>query len=318
MRIIGTGSSHPALAVTNDRLSEFLDTNDEWIRSRTGILQRFVVSDERFEDIAADAALKAIENAHLSSSDIDFIICSNMLNDYGTPSLGSIVQGIIGASCPAIDIDAACSGFVYALDIANAWLRIGRMHNVLIICAEEPSRMMDWKDRSTCILFGDGAGAAVCSVGDGYGCSSLSTASHRDVLFQKQVMCESPFYRRDDNVGGIEMNGSEVYKMAVRYSIHDIENVLLETGIKASDVDLYVLHQANKRIIDSIAKYLDQPIDKFPMNIERYGNTSSASIPILLDELNRSGRLHKGDRIMFSAFGAGFTSGASTVVWNKD
>ena len=316
MRIIGTGSAHPALAVTNDRLSEFLDTSDEWIQSRTGIRQRYFISNEKLEDIAAEAALKAIDNACLASSDIDYIICTNMANDYGTPTLASMLQERIGASCPCIDIDAACAGFVYALDMANAYLRTGRMRNILIVCAEELSKMMDWKDRSTCILFGDGAGAAVVSVGDGYGCASLSTVGKRDVLYQKQTMRKSPFQIGEDDESGVVMNGREVYKMAVRYSTKDIESVLLESGVNASDIDVYVLHQANKRIIETIAKYLEQPMDKFPTNIEEYGNTSSASIPILLDALNREGKLHEGDLIMMSAFGAGFSSGACLLKWN--
>jgi 3-oxoacyl-(acyl-carrier-protein) synthase III len=316
MRIIGTGSAHPAMAVTNDRLSDFLDTSDEWIQSRTGIRQRYFISDEKLEDIAAEAALKAIENACLASSDIDFIICANMANDYGTPTLSSMIQERIGASCPCIDIDAACAGFIYALDLANAYLHTGRMKNILIVCAEELSKMMDWKDRSTCILFGDGSGAAVVSVGDGYGCASLSTVGKRDVLYQKQAMRRSPFQIGEEDESGVVMNGREVYKMAVRYSTKDIESVLLESGVNASDINVYVLHQANKRIIETISSYLGQPMEKFPTDIEEFGNTSSASIPILLDALNREGKLHDGDLIMMSAFGAGFSSGACLLKWN--
>ncbi|MCI2082050.1 MAG: ketoacyl-ACP synthase III [Bacteroidales bacterium] len=319
MKIIGTGSSHPSLAVTNDKIAQIIDTSDEWIWRRTGIKQRYVVSDERFEDIAADAAFKAMENSGLSSSDIDFIICSNTLNEYTTPSLSAIIQGIIGASCPCVDINVACAGFVYALDAANAYLQIGKMHNILIICAEEPTRMMNWKDRSTCILFGDGAGAVVVSDGEGFEASDLSTSSCTEMLYQKRGLCSTPFLKQKEESpdAGAVMDGREVYKRAVKYSARDIKNVLMETGITADDVTWFVLHQANKRIIETIARYLKQPMSKFPTDIERYGNTSSASIPILLDDLNRNGLLKRGDRIMFSAFGAGFCSGACLMVWNK-
>lgn len=318
MRITGTGSSHPSLVVTNDKLAKFLETSDEWIQTRTGIKQRQLITSERLEDLAADAAFKAIDDAGISSSDLDMIICSNVLNEYITPSLSSIVQGIIGASCPCIDVNVACAGFVYALDVANAYMRIGRMHNILVMAAEEPTRMVDWKDRSTCVLFGDGAGAAVVSDGEGFKASHLGAAGDPSILYEKRNLCPTPFISKEEKEDGfMKMAGKEVYKLAVRYSADDIDGVLNEGCLAAEDIDWFLMHQANKRIIETIAKYLNQPMAKFPMTIQKYGNSSSASLPMLLDEMNRSGKLKNGDNIILSAFGAGFCSGACLMVWNK-
>ncbi|MBO7330994.1 MAG: 3-oxoacyl-ACP synthase, partial [Alistipes sp.] len=173
MRIIGTGRVHPSTVVTNAMLEKFLDTNDEWIKTRTGMSERRVISSERLEDMAAEASLKAIEDAGLTPADIDYIICSNVVNEYITPGLSCIIQGAIGARCACVDVNAACSGFVYALDMADDRLRSGKAQHILVVAAEEPTRMVDWSDRSTCVLFGDGAGAVVVSQGEGLLCSRL-------------------------------------------------------------------------------------------------------------------------------------------------
>ena len=315
MKIIGTGSALPRKIVTNDMLSEFLDTSDAWIYPRTGIRQRHVISDERLEDLAISAAKKALDNAGMKAEDLDFIICSNVVNEYITPSLSCIIQGGIGATCPCLDINCACAGFIYALDIAETHYKAGKVKNVLIVCAEEPSRMTSWKDRSVCVLFGDGAGAAVLSEGDNIKGVKLSAASATDKLYQIRSLEPTPYITKEEQDIPLQMKGQDVFKFAVKASSGDIKYLLDELGMNAGDIDHYLLHQANKRIIRSIEEFLGQPEEKFPTNVETHGNSSSASCPILLDECNRKGLLKKGDMIAMSAFGAGFISGAAIMEW---
>lgn len=315
MKIIGTGSELPRKIVTNDMLSEFLDTSDAWIYPRTGIRQRHVISDERLEDLAISAAKKALDNAGMKAEDLDFIICSNVVNEYITPSLSCIIQGGIGATCPCLDINCACAGFIYALDIAETHYKAGKVKNVLIVCAEEPSRMTSWKDRSVCVLFGDGAGAAVLSEGDNIKGVKLSAASATDKLYQIRSLEPTPYITKEEQNIPLQMKGQDVFKFAVKASSGDIKYLLDELGMNAGDIDHYLLHQANKRIIRSIEEFLGQPEEKFPTNVETHGNSSSASCPILLDECNRKGLLKKGDMIAMSAFGAGFISGAAIMEW---
>lgn len=315
MKIIGTGSELPRKIVTNDMLSEFLDTSDAWIYPRTGIRQRHVISDERLEDLAISAAKKALDNAGMKAEDLDFIICSNVVNEYITPSLSCIIQGGIGATCPCLDINCACAGFIYALDIAETHYKAGKVKNVLIVCAEEPSRMTSWKDRSVCVLFGDGAGAAVLSEGDNIKGVKLSAASATDKLYQIRSLEPTPYITKEEQDIPLQMKGQDVFKFAVKASSGDIKYLLDELGMSADDIDHYLLHQANKRIIRSIEEFLGQPEEKFPTNVETHGNSSSASCPILLDECNRKGLLKKGDMIAMSAFGAGFISGAAIMEW---
>ena len=317
MRIIGTGSARPSLTVTNAMLENFLDTSDEWIVTRTGIHERRVISSENLEDLAAAAANRAMENAGVTSEQIDFIICSNVVNEYVTPGLGCIIQGKIGATCPTMDINCACTGFIYALDIAEAYLATKDMKNILIVCAEEPSRMMNWKDRSSCILFGDAAGAVVVTKGDDLKAIRLSTHCKVEALYQKRKLQPTPFVTKEETDGGVVMNGQDVFRLAVSSSIKDIDKVLTMAGIAADDIDLYVLHQANVRIIESIRHFVKQDKSKFPVNLDKYGNVSSASIPALLDELNRGNKLRTGEMLLFSAFGAGFTTGACILRWSK-
>lgn len=318
MKIIGTGSAHPSLTVTNAMLEKYLDTNDEWIMSRTGIRQRQLISSEKLEDIAATAARNAMDNAGVSAKDIDFIIVSNVVNEYITPGLGCVLQGMLGATCPTIDINCACAGFIYALSMADAYLTARQdMQNILIICAEEPARMMDWNDRATCVLFGDGAGSVVVTRGEGLKGYRLNTASKVDALYQMHKLQPTPFITKEEIDGPCQMNGKEVFKLAVSASINDIDIVLKQTQTSPDEIDLYVLHQANVRIIESIRHFVQQDKAKFPINIDKYGNTSSATIPILLDELNREGKLKNGDLLLMSAFGAGFTTGACILRWTK-
>ena len=315
MKISGTGSTLPKKVVTNDMLAQFLDTSDEWIKTRTGVSSRFVISDEKLEDLAAEAAIKALEDAGIKAEELDFIICSNVVNEYITPQLSCIVQGAVGAHCPCIDINCACAGFIHAIEIAESFYQAGKVRNVLIVCAEEPTRMTDWADRRTCVLFGDGAGAAVLTPGDNIRSVKLSAASATDKLWQYRTLQMTPYITKEEKDVPLQMKGQEVFKFAVTAASKDITRALKESGMEPSQIDHYLLHQANIRIINAIQHYLEQPAEKFPTNIGNHGNSSSACCPILLDECNRAGRFKKGDMIAISAFGAGFVSGAVIIEW---
>ena len=315
MKISGTGSVLPKKIVTNDMLSEFLDTSDEWIYPRTGVRSRHVISDERLEDMAIEASKKALADAGINASDLDYIICSNVVNEYITPQLSCIIQGGIGATCPCIDINCACAGFIYALQIAESFYRSGFVKNVLIVSAEEPTRMTDWTDRRTCVLFGDGAGAAVLTPGDNIKGFSMSAASATDKLYQIRTLQPTPYITKEEKDVPLQMKGQDVFKFAVKASSSDITKLLKNNSLEASDVDYILLHQANKRIINTIREFLDQPIEKFPVNIEDHGNSSSSCCPILLDECNRKGLFKEGDKVVLCAFGAGFVSGAVLLEW---
>lgn len=317
MKIIGTGSAHPTCKVTNTMLEQFLETSDEWITERTGIKERLVISSEKLEDLAVIAANKALEDANLKVSDIDYIICSNVVNEYVTPALSCIIQGKLGATCPTVDINAACAGFLFALDMADDKLNAKKAKNILIVCAEEPSRMVSWQNRSTSVLFGDGAGAAVVTEGDALKAIRLTTSSLAEVLYYQRKLEPTPYITKEENFEPLVMKGREVFKHAVTSSCRDIRKLLNQTGLEPEDVKYYVLHQANLRIIESIRNFLGVDKERVPHNVDRYGNISSAALPALLDELNRAGKLQKGDKLVFSAFGAGFTTGACIIEWAK-
>jgi 3-oxoacyl-[acyl-carrier-protein] synthase-3 len=314
MKIIGTGSALPSLTVTNDMLSDFLDTNHEWIYTRTGIAQRRIISDESLIELAVTACVNALKNASLEATDIDFILCSNVVNYYVTPGLGCIVQGKLGATCPCIDLNGACSGFIYALDMANAYLNMGKIKNILIVCADELSKIVNWHERDTSVLFGDGAGAMVVTQGENLKSSHLATTSEIESLYYKRKLEFNP-YNKKEEFKPLVMNGKDVFKMAVNASIQDITIVMQEANVVPDEVSYYLLHQANVRIMEMIREYLGEKEEKFPKNIHKYGNTSSASIPILLDEMNKNGQLKNGNILVMSAFGAGFSSGACVVEW---
>ncbi len=296
-------------------LSQFLETSDEWITTRTGVKSRHVISDERLEDMAIEAARKALADAGMKAEELDYIICSNVVNEYITPQLSCIIQGGIGATCPCIDINCACAGFIYALEIAESFYRSGRVRNVLIVCAEEPTRMTDWNDRRTCVLFGDGAGAAVLTEGDNIKGFKMSAASATDKLWQYRVLQPTPYITKEEKDMPLQMKGQDVFKFAVKASSKDISRLLKENGLNAQDVDYVLLHQANIRIINTIRDFLGLEDEKFPTNIADHGNSSSACCPILLDECNRKGMFKKGDKIVMCAFGAGFVSGAVLLEW---
>jgi 3-oxoacyl-[acyl-carrier-protein] synthase III len=317
MKILGTGSALPSLVVTNEMLSQFLDTSDEWIITRTGIKERRILSKETLIDLAVMAGERALESAQMMATEIDYIICSNVANNYITPSLSSIVQGKLKATCPCIDINVACTGFVFALDMADAYFATGRYKNILIICAEEPSKFVNWKERDASILFGDGAGAVVVSAKNRENLIAmhLNTTCATEPLYYQRSMEFNPFNEQPAFSNPLVMNGKEVYKLAVSSSIADIKKVFDNSNVLPKDITYYLLHQANIRILETIRDFLGEPLEKFPRNIEKYGNTSSATIPILLDELNKENKLKEGDLIVMSAFGAGFCTGACIIKW---
>ena len=317
MKIIGTGSALPAKAVTNEMLAGFLDTSDEWITTRTGIRTRRLLSTETLRELALKAAKAALESSGLRPEDIDYLICSNVANSYVSPSLGSIILGPLGCKCPTFDMNGACAGLVYSLDVADAFLKSKDVKNILIVAAEEPSRFCSWHDRATCVLFGDGASALVVTRGEGFLDFRLTGNTHTDVMYYKRAMEPTPFDRVEEKTMPLVMEGREVFRLAVEASIEDVDTLLERNGMTGADIDLFLLHQANKRIIECIREHLGQPKEKFPTNIQNYGNTSSASIGILMDELSREGKLKDGATLMLSAFGGGFVTGAAILKWSE-
>lgn len=315
MKILGTGSALPSKVVTNGMLSEFLDTSDEWIIPRTGIRSRHVISDESLVDLGAQACLRALDNAGLGVGDIDYFICSNVIAETVTPSMSCLIAQQIGLKCACVDINCACPGFIFALDIAETRYLAGKSRHVLIVCAEEPTRMCDWTDRSTCVLFGDGAGAAVLGPGDNILGVRLNSQPDCAKIYQTRVLEPTPYITKEETAVPLKMNGREVFRFAVTASTTEVEALLSEIGLGKEDVSYYMVHQANLRIIDSIKRYLGEPEQKFPVNIQDHGNSSSASCPILLDECNRKGLFKEGDLLVFSAFGAGLLSAAAAVRW---
>ena len=254
----------------------------------------------------------------MTSADIDYLLCSTVQADTVTPSLGCVLQAEIGAACPALDINGACAGFLYALDLADALLKAGKAARVLVVCAEGMSRMVDWSDRSTCVLFGDGAGAAVVDGGEGLLATRLTSAGDATFLNMHPSPGNSPFATSHLPMRALYMDGPEIYRFAVSHSVKDLRAVCEAAGVALEDVDHFLLHQANKRIIDAARVRLKQPEEKFPLNVQVRGNTSSASVPILLDEVSRAGRLRPGDILAMSAFGAGLTTGACVLRWTKE
>lgn len=316
MKIIGTGSALPSLTVTNDDLATFLDTNDAWITTRTGIQSRHLLSTEDLYDLSVDAANKAIQASGLRPEQIDFFLVSNVANRHVTPGLSCIVQKRIGLTCAGLDINVACAGFVYALMLAEGMMKAGRAKNILILCAEEPTKYCNWEERDSSVLFGDGAGAVVLTEGNAFKDVHLTMISDRDVLYYERGLEKTPFEKNYIKGQPLVMKGKELFRTAVSKSVVDIDAVLQRQGLQSSDINYFLLHQANKRIIEGIRNIIGGPEEKFPTNIEKYGNTSSASIPLLLDEMLKEGKIRKGDKIVMSAFGAGFVSGACLWEWD--
>lgn len=340
IRITGTGSALPGRIVTNKELEQMVETSDEWIRERTGIGERHVSVGETVVTLASEAAGKALEQAGKSAEEIDLILVATCSPEQYLPCGACQVQAAIGAvNALAFDVNAACSGFLFALNTADAYLRTGLAKNALVIGSEVLSKLVDWKDRGSCILFGDGAGAVFVeqcetehkTVDRTPAAGILGRALHSDgsgggVLRCKARKLATPFATSvaveadetaspEDREHSIRMDGQEVYRFATRRVPQCIEEALSDAGLTVADIDLFVLHQANARIIDAVAKRLHADREKFPTNLERVGNLSSASIPVLLDELHRQGRLHHGDRIVLAGFGAGLTIGACVMTW---
>ncbi|MCL2294866.1 MAG: ketoacyl-ACP synthase III [Spirochaetes bacterium] len=315
--ILGTGCALPELAVKNEDLSKIMDTSDEWIVKKSGIKERRIVSHESLTDLSETAALNALADANVKAQEIDLLIYATLMGDTVTPSMACVVAGRIGAVCPAFDLNAACSGFVYAMDIAAGYFARKKVKKVLIIGGEHLSRHTDWADRGTCVLFGDGAAAAVLGEGDALCSLHIASTPNKEFLSQNFIGGESPFCKRDYGQPYIRMNGQEVYKFAVNAICNDLKYVMEEARLSEKDIDHFLLHQANIRIIDAAIKMLDFPKEKFLNSIEQTGNVSAASIPILLDKGNRSGRFKKGDTLAISAFGAGLTTGSAIIRWTK-
>ncbi len=306
-KIVGTGSALPAAIVTNDDLAKIVDTSDEWIKTRTGICERHIIREETLTDLAAEAAQKALEEAGIQPEELDLILCATLEGDFIVPSLACTVQARIGARCPAMDIGAACTGFLYALDVAAAYFAADKAEKVLVIGAEHLSRFIDFTDRSTCVLFGDGAGAVVLTPGESLKFLSVWAKGKSEPL-NIPASHKNPY---------IQMNGQEIFRFAVTTVLTNIKQALKETGLTAEDIDCYLLHQANGRIIEEVQNRLKLPQEKLPQNLARRGNTSAACIPLLLDELNRSNRFKIGDTLLLAAFGGGLTSGVCVLNWEK-
>lgn len=317
-RIIGTGSALPEKVVSNLDLEKMMDTTDEWIRSRTGIEKRHIAVEETTTFMAVEAAKRAMENASISAEKIDLIIVGTVSGDMCFPSAACQVQSAIGAvNAVAFDINAACAGFLFGLTIADAYMKAGMAGTALIIGAETLSKMMDWNDRSTCVLFGDGAGAAVVQKSD-TGIISIvqgSDGSRGSALTCHNRLVNNPFAENGKELDYTRMDGQAVYKFAVKTVPAAIMQALEKAGVGADEVKYFLLHQANIRIIEAVAKKMGQPIQKFPTNLQECGNISAGSVPILLDSVNQKGKLTKGDKIVLAGFGAGLTWGAAVLTW---
>ena len=323
VQIIGTGSYAPLNIMTNQQMAELVDTSDEWIVSMTGIKERHISQGENTSDLATKAALSALKDANVKAEDIDLIILASTSPDQFVPATACIVQGNIGAdNAMAFDISAACSGFIFAINIAMQFLKTGNRKRALIIGAEVLSKIVDWTDRNTCILFGDGAGAAVIEVGNKRGIISVDSASEgkkSDLLTCPTVDVKNTFTNgKEDFKAKIDMDGKEIFRFAVNVIVSSINKILKENNYTLDDVKYVVCHQANFRIIDFVVKRLKADKDKFFVNLDRYGNTSAASIAIALDEMNKTNLLNAGDKIILVGFGGGLTYGASLIEWTMN
>lgn len=320
MNILGIGRALASRQVTNAELTSFLDTSNEWISSRTGIQERRVLGEEGLFDLALHAAQEALLDAKIQGSELDLILVATTQGDYLFPSLACQLQKAIGASCPAMDLHAACSGFLYSLQTAWAFLDSGKARRILVIGAEAISRLADWTDRATCVLFGDGAGAVVLGPEPGFLSLHLSATSDQNlVLYQPAPKGNCPYTTKpQDEARTLTMKGQDVFRYAVGQSEKDLLAAMDKAGVSLEELDYVLLHQANLRIIDAIRRRFDIPPHKLPSNIHRTGNTSAASIPLLLWELYHAGYLLPGSKLAFSAFGAGLTSGACVLKWTKE
>ncbi|RGX27850.1 beta-ketoacyl-ACP synthase III [Enterocloster asparagiformis] len=317
-RIVGTGAYVPEQIATNDDLARIVETNDEWIRSRTGIGERRIATTETNSYMAAQAAKQALDQAGIAPEDVDLILLATSSPDYCFPNGACEIQEQIGAvNAAGYDISAACTGFVFALNTAHAFIQAGIYRTALVIGSDVLSKLLDWTDRGTCVLFGDGAGAVVVQAADR---GVIGVKMHSDGTKGGVLTCGARtngnfLLGKKPELGYMTMDGQEVFKFAVKKVPEIIKELLEENRTSLEEIRYFVLHQANYRIIESVAKRLKADISKFPANMEHYGNTSGGSIPLLLDEMNRKGMLAPGDKIVLSGFGAGLTWGATLVEW---
>ncbi|HET6435154.1 MAG TPA: beta-ketoacyl-ACP synthase III [Xanthomonadaceae bacterium] len=317
-RIAGTGSYLPEKVLSNDDLAKIVETSDEWIASRTGIRERHVAAEgETTGDLAYHAAVRALEAAGVEASELELIVLGTTTPDLIFPSTACLLQARLGANgCPAFDVNAACSGFVYALSVAEKFIRSGAVKTALVVGAETLTRMLDWNDRSTCVLFGDGAGAVVLKADAETGI--LNTHLHADgakkELLWNPVGVSVGFKPGEHNAGvKVLMTGNEVFKHAVKALDAVVEETLEANGLDRHDIDWLIPHQANLRIIEATAKRLDMPMERVVVTVDRHGNTSSGSVPLALDEVVRSGKVQRGQLLLLEAFGGGFTWGAALL-----
>ena len=316
-KICGTGSYVPPRVMDNNDLSKIVDTNDEWIRERTGIGKRHIAEEETTSYMAAQAALRAVEQSGIDPEEIELILLATSSSEIIFPCAACEVQKAIGAvNAAGYDLNAACTGFVLAFNTAQAYISAGIYKTVLVIGADSMSSLVDWTDRGTCILFGDGAGAALLRAEEG---APVYMAAHSDgekgPALTGMSRHRKGWAEESDNESYIHMDGQAVFKFAVRKVPEIIEEVLEKAGTDLKEIDCFVLHQANCRIIEAVAKRLETDIGKFPMNLEEYANTSAATVPLLLDEMNRKGRLQRGQKLMLAGFGAGLTWAACLFEW---
>jgi 3-oxoacyl-[acyl-carrier-protein] synthase III len=307
-RIIGTGSYLPSKVVTNIDLEKILDTSDEWITARTGIKERRIVTNESTCDLALEASKKALKMSEISSSEIDLIILATTTPDKIFPATATMLQDRLGTTCPAFDLQAVCAGFVFALTTAQQYIENGTAKNILVVGSEIMSKIVDWNDRSTAIIFGDGAGAVVVS-------SDNTTGIKHSKLYSDGSYMSSLHVNNDriNELGTIEMAGNEVYKIAVKRLSELAEETLNDCNMTSDDLTWMIPHQANIRIISAVAKRINLPMSKVILTLDKHGNTSAASIPLALDVAVRDGRINKGDSLLFEGIGGGFSWGSVLV-----
>ncbi len=321
--IVGTGSYLPERILTNAELEKLVDTSDEWIMTRTGIRERRIAANNEFtSDMGAKAALAAMEQAGVTAEELDLILVATVTPDMAFPSTACFVQKQLGAKNAAcFDVSAACSGFLYAIEIAQQFIMSETYDTVLVIGSEKLSTVVDWTDRNTCVLFGDGAGAAILrNRADSHGVITTSMGSDgdfSDILFMPGGGCRVPITGEniDQRLNTIKMSGKEVYKHAVNAMLTAAQTALDQAGLEAGDLACIIPHQANMRIIEAIAERMRVPVDRFFINLDRYGNTSAAAVAIALDEANRGGRMKIGDYVLLIVFGGGLTWASSVIQW---
>jgi 3-oxoacyl-[acyl-carrier-protein] synthase III len=320
--ILGTGSELPTRVITNEDLEKIVDTSDEWITVRTGIKERRVLEEGKGNaDMAYRAAQRALADAGVKANDLDAIIMGTCTPDYPFPSSACVLEDMLGArSAFSFDVNAACSGFLNALSVADSFVRTGQVRKALVVGSDALSRLLNWKDRTTCILFGDGAGAVVLGASENDSRGILSTKLRTDGAYVKTLYVPAGGSRKpaelstvQNNEHTITMNGKEVFKIAVRSMEEISRQALDEAGVAVDQLSLVIPHQANRRIIVALAERLGVPMERVVVNLEKYGNTSAASVPVALDEARRQGRIKAGDIVLLNAFGAGFAWGAAVV-----